>query len=331
MSENGVPEAMAGQEKTGQTSSLTAGMMMRSAREAAGLHVAALAVSIKIPVKKLEALEADRLDLLHDAVFARALAASVCRALKIDPTPVLLKLPLTVAPKLTADERGINAPFHATGDAARLLIAEVLRKPSAILVFALLVAGVTVVFFPEGKLTEWAAELSSPPVKSPTTMGQPQPQPQQSTTEVMESTVQSEPVAQVLPAAPGAIVAPKEAAMGLVAPTAVATPAPASVKASDSLAPRQDTVRATGAPPSVNPAGLVVFKAKGTSWVKVVDAKGIVQLSKTLSDGEVIGASGATPLSVVIGRVDATEVEVRGQPFSLVSVAKDNIARFEVK
>ena len=329
MSENGVPEAMAGQEKTGQTSSLTAGMMMRSAREAAGLHVAALAVSIKIPVKKLEALEADRLDLLHDAVFVRALAASVCRALKIDPAPVLFKLPLTVAPKLTADERGINAPFHATGDAARLSIAEVLRKPSAMLVFALLVAGVAVVFFPEGKLTEWTAELSSPPVKSPTTMGQPQLQ--LAATEVMESTVQSEPVAQVLPAAPSAIVAPKEAAIGSLAPTAVATPAPASVKASDSLAPRQDTVRATVAPPSVNPSGLVVFKAKGTSWVKVVDAKGIVQLSKTLSDGEVIGASGATPLSVVIGRVDATEVEVRGQPFSLISVAKDNVARFEVK
>lgn len=331
MSENGVPEPMAEQEETGQTSALTAGMMMRSAREAAGLHVAALAVSIKIPVKKLEALEADRLDLLHDAVFVRALAASVCRALKIDPAPVLFKLPLTVAPKLTADERGINAPFHATGGAARLSIAEVLRKPSAMLVFALLVAGVAVVFFPEGKLTEWTAELSSPPVKSQMTMGQPQPQLQQAATEVMESTVQSEPVAQVLPAAPSAIVAPKEAAMGLVAPTVVATPAAASVKASDSLAPRQDTVRTTGAPPSVNPAGLVVFKAKGTSWVKVVDAKGIVQLSKTLSDGEVIGASGATPLSVVIGRVDATEVEVRGQPFSLVSVAKDNVARFEVK
>ena len=38
-----------------------------------------------------------------------------------------------------------------------------------------------------------------------------------------------------------------------------------------------------------------------------------------------------TPLSIVVGRVDATDVEVRGQPFSLVSVAKDNVARFEVK
>lgn len=329
MSENGVPEATAEQEKSGQLSALTAGMMLRNAREAAGLHVAALAVSMKIPVKKLEALEADRLDLLHDAVFVRALAASVCRALKIDPAPVLLKLPLTVVPKLTADERGINAPFHATGDAARLSITEILRKPSALFVFALLIAGVAVVVFPEGKLTEWTAEISSPSVKPFTATGQPQGQ--QAVAEVPESMVQSEPVAQVVPAAPSVTIVPKEAAMGLLAPTAVAIPAPASVKTSESLAPPRDTVRAAGAPPSMNSAGLVVFKAKGASWVKVVDAKGIVQLSKTLSNGEVIGASGTMPLSVVIGRVDATDVEVRGQPFSLVSVAKDNVARFEVK
>jgi cytoskeleton protein RodZ len=76
---------------------------------------------------------------------------------------------------------------------------------------------------------------------------------------------------------------------------------------------------------------LVVFKAKESSWVKVVDAKGVVLLSKTLSSGEVIGASGATPLAVVVGRVDATDVDVRGKPFSLTSVSKDNVARFEVK
>ena len=63
----------------------------------------------------------------------------------------------------------------------------------------------------------------------------------------------------------------------------------------------------------------------------MVDAKGVVQLSKTLSSGEVIGASGAIPLAVVIGRVDATDVEVRGKPFSLATVSKDNVARFEVK
>lgn len=320
MSENGVPEATAEQEKSGQLSALTAGMMLRNAREAAGLHVAALAVSMKIPVKKLEALEADRLDLLHDAVFVRALAASVCRALKIDPVPVLLKLPLTVVPKLTADERGINAPFHATGDAARLSITEILSKPSALFVFALLIAGVAVVVFPEGKLTEWTAEISSPSVKPFTAAGQPQGQ--QAVAEVPESKAQSEPVAQVVPATLSATFVPKDAAIDSLPHTAVATVTPA---------PLQATVRTAGAFPSLNSTDLVVFKAKGASWVKVVDAKGIVQLSKTLSNGEVIGASGTMPLSVVIGRVDATDVEVRGQPFSLVSVAKDNVARFEVK
>ena len=67
----------------------TAGAILRRAREATGLHIAALAVSLKVPVRKLEALEADRLEQLGDAVFVRALASSVCRSLKMDPAPVL--------------------------------------------------------------------------------------------------------------------------------------------------------------------------------------------------------------------------------------------------
>ena len=90
----------------------TAGMLLRQAREATGLHIAALAVAMKVPVKKLEALEADRLGDLPDAVFVRALAASVCRTLKMDPAPVLAKLPLSVTPKLDSHAQGINAPQH---------------------------------------------------------------------------------------------------------------------------------------------------------------------------------------------------------------------------
>ena len=36
---------------------VSAGALLREAREAAGLHIGALAVSLKVPVKKLEALE----------------------------------------------------------------------------------------------------------------------------------------------------------------------------------------------------------------------------------------------------------------------------------
>jgi cytoskeleton protein RodZ len=133
----------AGHEHTPEVE-ITAGKMLRSARDAAGLHVAALAVSMKIPVKKLEALEADRLDLLHDAVFVRALAASVCRALKIDPTPILNKLPLNSAPRLNPDDRGINAPFHSSNEVAGMAIPAMLTKPSTLIVLALVLAGIAV-------------------------------------------------------------------------------------------------------------------------------------------------------------------------------------------
>jgi len=298
---------------------LTAGRMMREAREAAGLHVAALAVSMKIPVKKLEALEADRLDLLHDAVFVRALASSVCRTLKIDPAPVLDKLPMNMAPRLNPDERGINAPFRASGEAAGVSIATLFSRPAVMIVIALLVGVAGVVFFPDIKVSETAGEVAAPAGKPEVLSEQPL-ESKTSSAEIVEAPAVPQSVAsqtqlpepQALPSSPAPVVAG-------VAASAPPMAAAASVTARSASSPATPTT------------GLVVFKARATSWVKVVDANGVVQLSKTLGAGEVAGASGATPLSVVVGRVDMTDVEVRGSAFSLAGVAKENVARFEVK
>ena len=70
---------------------------------------------------------------------------------------------------------------------------------------------------------------------------------------------------------------------------------------------------------------------KGPSWVEVTDAKGQVLMRRNLVQGDDVGVSGALPLSVVVGRADVTDVEVRGKPFNLALIAKDNVARFEVK
>ena len=75
----------------------TAGAWLKNARQQRGLHIAALAVMLKVPQAKLEALEADRFDLLPDATFARALATAVCRALKVDSGPVLALLLVAAA------------------------------------------------------------------------------------------------------------------------------------------------------------------------------------------------------------------------------------------
>lgn len=304
----------------GQTT-LTAGQMMRSAREAAGLHVAALAVSMKIPVKKLEALEADRLDQLHDAVFVRALASSVCRTLKMDPAPVLDRLPMNAAPRLSPDERGINAPFHTPGETVGASISAMLSRPPVMIVCALLLAAAAVVFLPDIKIPERSVEAIATSAKSEQNPLSPVPA-DRASTESVEAVpmpvVQVEPQREVMPTSTATLVQQP-----------VSSPEPVASKPAVSA----PVISASGpASAPVTPiTGLVVFRARAASWVKVVDAKGVVQLSKTLAEGEVAGASGATPLSVIVGRVDMTDVEVRGQVFSMSAVARENVARFEVK
>ena len=97
----------------GDRANLTAGGMLREAREAHGLHIDVVAAALKVPTKKLQALEDDDIDSLPDPVFARALAASVCRALRVDPAPVLAKLPGALRPGLADADQTISSSFRS--------------------------------------------------------------------------------------------------------------------------------------------------------------------------------------------------------------------------
>jgi cytoskeleton protein RodZ len=289
----------------------TAGELLRQAREAAGLHVAALAVSMKVPVKKLEALEADRLDQLPDAVFVRALASSVCRTLKIDPAPVLALLPQTTAPQLRPDEWGINAPFRAPGDATAMSLRDQISRPGVLAALAILAAALVLIFFPSMERKE--ATSSEVVLATPTPANETTPAPAPT----------EKPADQPLPA-PMAPVEPPVASPvppAIVVPPVVATPAPPAPVSAAVAAPQ------VGAPGS----GVLGLKARGPSWVEVTDAQGVIQLRRTLATGETVNVSGALPLSVVIGRADVTEVQVRGKPFNLDAIVRENVARFEVK
>ena len=299
----------------------SAGAMLRAAREAAGLHIAALAVSLKIPVRKLEALETDRLDLLPDAVFARALASSVCRSLKVDPDPVLRLLPQVGLQPLSTDERGINAPFSSSGDMARASLMEQLSRPVVLTALALCVAALVLVFFP---------------LKEPQRAAAPESQPSAAVAaEATPAQAAPPPAAEVLQAA-----APLEAGSA-----AIATPAPlpsqAGSEARIAAAPQVARAAQAGAsasrlgaasdPVGATVAGMMVLNVRADSWVEVTDAARLVQLRRVLRAGESVGVGGALPLSVAVGRADVTAVLVRGKPLDLAPWTRDNVARFEVK
>jgi cytoskeleton protein RodZ len=75
----------------------------------------------------------------------------------------------------------------------------------------------------------------------------------------------------------------------------------------------------------------LVLRARSQSWVQVRDASGAVVLQRNLAAEESVSVNAPTPLAVVVGRADATEVLVRGKPFDLAGVSRENVARFEVK
>ena len=306
-------EGTPGQESTSQ---MNGGALLRTAREAQGLHIGALAVLLKVPVKKLEALEADRFDLLPDIVFVRALAASVCRTLCIDPAPILQRLPSTAGPRLKTDEAGINTPFRAAGQASGLAFWDQLSKPVVLAVLVLLVGVVVLVFFPFKPLTDSSGELNSE------TSTQTLP-PQVSVPALMES---ANPVA-----AEGAAASTPLAGLALSSSDAPLALNPADA-ASAPAVPKAATVAPTGVVPASDKlTGPLVLTAQSPSWIEVIDARGVVQVRKSMASAEVLGVSGSLPLSVVIGRADAVAVQVQGKSFDLKPIAKNNVARFEVK
>ncbi len=108
MTEDSYPTSAPLSASAGLSEANSAPELLRQAREAAGLQIASLAATLKVPVERLQALEAGRYQELPNLTFARALASSVCRVLKIDPAPVLQGLPHGGEVKL-GNDRSIQA------------------------------------------------------------------------------------------------------------------------------------------------------------------------------------------------------------------------------
>jgi cytoskeleton protein RodZ len=131
------------------SSATSAGGLLKAAREAQGLHIGALAVTLKVPEYKLEALEADRYEVLSDVVFTRALAASVCRVLKVDAAPILAALPHAGTPRVKTDESGLNTPFTPGRGVLGLQLKNRLINPLGISAALLMLAILLVSMWPK--------------------------------------------------------------------------------------------------------------------------------------------------------------------------------------
>lgn len=301
----------------------TAGQMLRAAREARGMHLAQLSVNLKVSVRQLEALEADRYEVFKGAAFMRALAQSVSRQLGIDPKPVLQALPKGDAPK-ALEPAALQASPPTVVSSARPWFRMGVSRQMLALALPMVLALVVLIWWPMGRQEAPRLSGAEESAQSAVPMGQASdpveiatpvvPAPVVASASVAQPVVAAQPVASaavtVRPAAaPAALPAPAASA-AVAAPVAAASQKERSVSSAESA---------------------LVIKASADVWMSVRDNQGQMALRRQVKAGETIKLDVAAPVFVYAGRAEATALTWRGQPVDLAPHTQNNEVRLLIK
>lgn len=273
----------------------TAGSLLRRARQAQGLHIAALSASIKVSQRKLELLESDQFDQLPDATFTRALAQTVCRTLKVDAAPVLALLPPPKGHRLDEIAEGLNTPFRERPGRIEPKDWVSVASPLVWVAALVLLAAVFVYFMP----ASWVGSMRS----------------------AASGAVQKAPVS-VTTATP-VTVAPVAPAASTVTEVLPPVPEPAASVAMAEAPPLNPFEAAA--------AGVLQMHATAQSWIEVTDARGKTLIARLVQPGEAVGLDGDLPFKVKIGNAVAMQATFRGQPVDLGPFVRDSMAKLELK
>jgi cytoskeleton protein RodZ len=291
------------------------------------MHLAVLSVTLKVPVRELEALEADELDPGKGPVFYRGLASSVCRHLQTDAAPILALLPQT-----TAQLQPLRSKIEPLESGSALGISSIpwgRMFSSQVFWGAALMVLLTGAFLWLPAPSQWAwlddvkslmadevvsQEVNEPMVVPPALgLGTPSPAPSPLT----------DASATTAAAAPSA---PASAATGATGATASAAALPPPVQPTPAAPPSSGVAVAP-----FGPGPEWVFSASADSWLEVRNVQKAVVWSGVVKGGESTRIQSPLPVSVVVGRAQVVTATLRGQPFDLKPHTQVTVARFEVK
>lgn len=318
------------QDASSASATPTAGQMLRAAREARGLHLAVLSVNLKVSVRQLEALEADRHEALKGAAFVRALALSVCRQLKLDPGAVMAALPKGDAPKVLEPVAKVAAHSPVRSSSRQRSNKGLSRQ--VLLLAVLMLAGVAaLVWWPH---IQWPETSRNDPVASnqpaPEVMGQAQ-NPEQTPAEAA-------PAGSVPEASPAS--APALAAASAPQTRPASEPVTTSASPSASKPALTPLATASAAPAASTPSGApvrssvsapLVLRLKADAWVEIRDKFRGVALKRQVKAGEVLELDLQAPVFVYTSRADHTELQWQGKAVDVSGNTLNNELRIQIK
>ena len=338
-------------------------ILLQEARLAQGMDIEPLAAILKIPARKIEALEAGALSGVGDLTFSRALAGSICRQLRIDAKPILAAWPTR---DTLAREVPLNLPNDGAASAATALPPEATTGSGGRVVWAVLVlvvvgigAWLAVTELQRGserrEKAVGAAERLAPET-GPGIANQLVISPVEGSSS--ESGADDVKAAKPLLATP-VKVAPVKVAPVTAAATATSPPATSASAASLDAPANVATPPLTPPPPvptevvPVAPTPTVgtvpvqkrnqplssadigqhalVLSAVTESWVEVIGRSGTRVFTRLMSPGDyVVLGDEDLPYNVLVGNAVGVRVFSRGEPVDVQATARLNVSRFDV-
>jgi cytoskeleton protein RodZ len=304
-----------------------AGDMLRSAREAAGLSIDAVAQQLKLAPRQVKAIEEEDFSHLPGRTFVRGFVRNYARLVRLDMETVLAALPDAAA---TLEAPSLQAPAADMGElpapegtglgwtrwaipaamiaiVAALALYEFLRPAPA----------------PEPRHeTPAAAAVDAPAPPSAQTSGAPAD---------TAGTPLANPVTST--ATPDLLNAPSSEPVTLPTPSNVAesaAPAVSRAAAAPAPAPARESAPAVKAAASTG-HGSVVLVFRDYSWTEIKDRNGVVLMSRMNPGGTTQTIAGDAPIDLVIGNAADVTLTFKGARVDLVPFTRQNVARLTLR
>lgn len=303
-------------EMTGE-SALTAGVgeLLRQAREARGLKVEEIAQTLKLGVRQIEAIEADRWESLPGATIVRGFVRNYARLVQVDATPLMARLDSVLAKPSDT----LAVPETRPANVTTSTISGTRRDRTVVF------AGLGLVGLAVAAYLLMPNDLSALRENTQSLLDS------LSRKEAPKPVENAEPVA--APAAAGTASAPTPGEpvfppgatpQQIMNPQAV-TPAELASPVQPTVSPAAAPVREIPAPTAGAPQMRFVFDKE--SWLEVRDRDNKVVFSQKLGGGAEQSVSGNGPLSLVIGYAPGVRLFWRGQAVDLAPHTKGDVAR----
>lgn len=272
--------------------------MLRARRVELGLSQADVAGFVKLPARRIEALEQERWEELPEGPYLRGFLRNVARALNLDVAALIARVDGSLAPASRARVLTSSGTTHVmlprrSGPADDRRGGR--RLVYGAFAFALIAA-----------LIAWSGtdSFDRALVAGKAMFGAPH--------EIA--------VAPAVPAVPAK-------ADDVAAETAAASPPAAPEEAKPAPAPTATGIAAQSPSPPATALALL-FHFNEESWVEVRGADGKVLYQRLNPAGSDQGIDGVAPFSLVVGNAKGVALRFRGQPVDLTPYTRDSVARF---